>query len=118
MTPKAEKPPCEPKPRGGHRANAGRKRKTAAIDTATSNEVLSRLGELGIPGVKTKADYILYLMRTDARHGGMLFLDMLNRSEGKPAQARIAQSNMEIFVREIGAGTATATETGVAEKVM
>lgn len=118
MTPKAANTPCEAKKRGGRRENAGRKRHAAAIDRATSNEVLARLAELGIPGVKSKADYVLHLMKTDKHYGGMLFLDMLNRSEGKPAQARIAQSNMEILVREISAGTDTATEAGVAEKIM
>jgi hypothetical protein len=118
MSQKAAKPPCATSKRGGFRENAGRRRKATNIDPATSNEVLNRLGELGIPGVKTKADYVLHLMKTDKHYAGLLFLDMLNRSEGKPAQARMAQGTLTINVKEMTAGNHSAAEAGPSTQVM
>lgn len=106
--------------RGGKREGAGRRPKVAlgGATQAIAVEVLNRLDELKIPGVKTKADYALHLMRNDKKAAYDLFVDMLNRSDGKPAQSVIAQGSIEVLVREIPGGDNTAAETGAAEKIM
>lgn len=106
-------------PRGGARAGAGRKPAVnVAANRAISTAVLDRLGELGIPGVKTEADYALHLMKTDKRMAGIIFTDCLNRKYGKPAQAVIAEGKLTIEVVEVGAANHPTAEAGTAQKVM
>ena len=64
MTKKAVKPPCtvcgRVHLRGGCRTNAGRPREGvgATIEQGVAVEVLRRLPELELKGVKTEADYV------------------------------------------------------------
>ena len=81
-------------------------------------EVLGRLGELGIPGVKTEADYILHCMKTMKGAAIPLFCDVRNRAHGKPAQAIIAEGKLVLEVREMSSGNHSATEASDTEKVM
>lgn len=110
------------KQRGGKRAGSGRKPSVAgalAVSRSIATEVLSRLGELGVPGVKTQADFALHLMRTDKRATLPIFFDMLNRAHGKAAQAVIAEGKLVIEVVEMrGREYNAATEADEAQRIM
>ena len=107
---------------GGKREGAGRKAKSVitGVTQGIAVEVLRRLEELKIPGVKTKADYALHLMRTDKKASYDLFVDMLNRADGKPAQSIIAQGSIEVVVREISGsdGDSSSAQTSLTPAIM
>jgi hypothetical protein len=125
MGPKAAKPPCtvcgKVHLRGGCRPNAGAKRKNAigeAVQRSVAVEVLNRLPELKLVGVRTEADYVLYRMREFPREAGVLFTDMLNRAHGKPAQSVIAEGKLTIEVVELGSADHSSTQTKTAAGIV
>jgi hypothetical protein len=85
-------------PRGGSRPGAGRKRKPVIPITGdVARAVLGRLGELGIPGVSTPADYVLYLLKAnDIRIQAETFRDTMNRAYGRPVQAVTVDEKVEV----------------------
>lgn len=106
--------------RGGRRTGAGRKATKPAglaVQKSVALEVLSRLEELGIPRVKTEADYVLHLMK-NGKNPEALFTDMLNRAHGKPAQAVIAEGKLVLEVRELSSGNHPAAEAGASSQIM
>lgn len=107
--------------RGGGGRGQGRKPSKGAglqIQKSVALEVLSRIEELGIPKVKTEADYCLHLMKTEKARAPVLFVDMLNRAHGKPAQAVIAEGKLTIEVIEVPGADSSAAEADPASKIM
>lgn len=106
--------------RGGSRPGAGRKRTStpAVVQQSAAVEVLGRLSELGIPGVKTEADYILHCMKTMKGAAIPLFCDVRNRAHGKPAQAVIAEGKLVLEVVEIKSADHSSAETGETSQIM